>query len=165
MTSPNSSSTQRVYYPTNRTLFLILGTASLVVVGYMLLDLINRVGSGGTPVQPGDFSVLIPLAIGLLNLALALSGKIIVTPNHLHFHQFGFQAHTSWSNLTQIGPPPRGPQSVMVLHLRQPAVMDWVWHPAGYKEQLRVFPLIGYIYAPGSPLRADLEHYAPQLFR
>lgn len=164
MTASTSGQGTRVYYPKNRTTLLICGAVNVLIAAYLLSTTITRIGASAEPLQLSDFSVLIPLVAGLACLGLALSSKMIVTPEALIFHQLGLRAHTPWSNLVRLGPPLRGPQSVAVLHLRAPAVIDWVWLAAGYREEITGLPLIGYAHAAGTSLRADLERHAPQLF-
>jgi len=165
MTTPTPASTQRVYYPTNRTRLLLGGVACLLIaVGFLLLT-VQRVGPGGGSLQAGDFIVLIPLVVGLISLVLAQTRKITITPEAFTFHYPVLLAQTPWSNLLRIGPPQQGPQWMTVLHLRQPAAILWAVTSKVAKEPLRLLPLNGYDLAPGSPLRGDLEHYAPQLFR
>lgn len=128
---------------------------------YVLAVVIGRVGSGGDALRLNDFSLLIPLIAGLVCLGLGLSSKMMVTPNALIVYQFGLRVQSS---LLSLGLPLRGSRTMTVLHLGEPVVIDWVWLAAGYKAHVTAMPLAGYPRAAGSPLRADLERFARQIF-
>lgn len=152
----------RTYYPQNRSMLFILGCVNGLAATLISSTAVSRI-QRGVALELGNFSFLIPLTISLLLFASALSTKLVVAPDALIFHHLGVRAHTPWPNLVGIGPRPGGAQSLVLLHLRAPAVIDWVWISAGYRDRIQAFPLIGYAYQPGTALRADLERHAPQL--
>jgi hypothetical protein len=155
------SSDLHIHYPTNRSSMLLGGAALLVVAGYTLSSALTSALS--SPLSWQAFTFLLPLIPGIFCLAAALTTKIQTSAAGIQYFHLGLHASTAWANVERIGPPIRGPSQLKVIHLRTPAHIDWVWHPAGYRERLIQFPLINYDLKTDSPLWRAFQQYAPHI--
>jgi hypothetical protein len=165
MMTATPSSTQRVCYPIGRRFELFYSLALLVLVISVLVDLLNRLRTG----QTSDIGIKIFMLVGLLyfllNSVRALYKKIIITPDGLTFHQLSFHIATPWSNLDQLYYLNHAGRSIGVLRLHEPAPVNRSRFAIVREGSMVAIPLLDYDYGPGSPLRKELERYAPHLFR
>lgn len=149
-------SLRQVYHQNNRKSLLTIGAITIVVSLFLCLVMAMFL-----PTLASSFILFLIIGSFLIGIA---NSEIVISPEGIEWHQFGFCTRSPWSNVARIAPFQSDNVSTQAIYFHQPAQQFFKLFPFQPVTSIKMIPLYQFRFDADSKLGRDLRLYRPDLF-